>query len=361
MEGTGRQLTLGDRIVDIRDDHNNTWYMDGEKVYLKLTKENKSRLLGKFRNSTFYTKREKEKHLFRNANSYGFSIGVLEQLNPEFIELYEGDAVYRFPVNVLRQFGDYLHFKEEGFEKQLFLALPIIEKYRYTPEEDIRQIELLGEQWFKKIGKEFREDYMQSLGRFIKERRQQVYVYPPRELMFKAFKATPYENIKVIMIGQDPYYTKGVADGLAFSCAIPTYIPPSLQKVFDRIEKEVYNGLNLDRNPSLERWAKQGVLLLNTVLTVEHGSPKSHYGKGWEKFTSNVLIELKRHPHNLVVMLWGAEAKKLREYIDNDRHLVLEAEHPAAAHRNDREWDNHECFSKCNLFLEKMGYGSIEW
>src|SRR5882762_10265049 len=130
MEGKGRQLNLSDKIVDIKDSNNNTWYKDGDKIFLNLSKENRPRVLGKFRNGIFFCERIREKHLFRNSSSYGFCIEVLEQLNLDYIELYEKEGenpylVYKFPMDVLRQFGEYLHFKTEGFEKQLFLSLAI--------------------------------------------------------------------------------------------------------------------------------------------------------------------------------------------------------------------------------------------
>lgn len=157
-----------------------------------------------------------------------------------------------------------------------------------------------------------------------------------------------------------PYNTPGVADGLAMSSDKPTYVPPSIYKVFDAIEKET-GVLNLDRNPKLDRWAEQGVFLFNTILTVEVNQPKSHAGKGWEQFTSRVISELKNHPHNLVVFLWGRDAQQFRLLIENDRHLILETEHPAAATRNSRDWENMNCFTKCNEFLQASGYGAIEW
>lgn len=357
---SGRQLTLADRIVDARDSKNNIWFKDEESIYLKLADESKNRLLGKVKGDTFFVKRVREKHLFKKNESYGFSINIIEQLNVDYIELYEDSGVFKFPVDVLRQFGDYLHFKDEGFERQLFLPLLIIDKYRYTPEADAQRVNLMGQEWYSKLKPEFDKDYMINLGRFLAERRKIAQVYPSRENMFRALKMTPYSKIKVVCLLQDPYNTPGIADGLAMSSDKPTYIPPSIFKVFDAIERE--NGtLNLDRNPKLDRWAEQGVFLFNTILTVEQGQPKSHAGKGWEQFTSKVVSLLKDHPHNLVVFLWGRDAQQFRPLIDNNRHLILEAEHPAAAARNTRDWDNNMCFTKCNEFLTNNGYGSIEW
>lgn len=357
---TGRQLTLEDRIVDAKDSLNNSWFKDGESIYLKLANETKNRLLGKVKGNTFFVKRIREKHLFKKNESYGFSINIIDQLNVDYIELYEDSGVFKFSVDVLKQFGDYLHFKDEGFERQLFLPLSIINQYRYTPEMDAIRTNLMGEEWYSRLKPEFDKEYMQNLGRFLAERRKEVPVYPSRDNTFRALKITPYSKIKVVCLLLSPYHTPGIADGLAMSSDKPTYIPPSIYKVFDAIEVETGN-INLDRNPKLDRWAEQGVFLFNTILTVEQGDPKSHAGKGWENFTSKVLLELKNHHHNLVVFLWGRDAQAFRPYIDNGRHLILEAEHPAAAARNNRAWENNGCFTKCNEYLTQMGYGSIEW
>lgn len=356
----GRQLTLGDHVVDAKDSLNNTWSKDGEWIYLKLARESQLRKLGKVKGDTFFCMRIRDKHLFRKNESYGFNINIIEQLGVDFIELYEDSGVFKFPVDVLRQFGDYLHFKDEGFERQLFLPLLVIDKYRYTPEADARRIQLMGEEWFHKLKPEFEKDYMMNLGTWLAKRREIVNVYPSRNDMFRAYKVTPFSNTKVIILGQDPYHTYNVADGLAFSSNLPTYVPATLQMVFDALERET-GTLNLDRDPKLDRWAIQGVLLTNTILTVEQGQPKSHSGKGWEQFVQEILMQLKNHPHNLVIMLWGRDAQSFRSFIDNGRHLILEAEHPVAAARANRPWDNHNCFTKCNEFLMAQGYGVIEW
>lgn len=356
----GRQLTLEDKVVDAKDSLNNIWYKVEETIYLKLASEDKNRTLGKVKGDIFFCKRVRDKHLFRQNSSYAFNINIIEQLGVNYIELYEDSGIFKFPVDVLRQYGEYLHFKSEGFERQLFLPLTIIDKWRFTPEMDSIRIGLMGKEWYDILKPEFEKEYMQKLGRYINQRRKEVKVYPDRDDIFKAFKKTPYSKVKVVCMLLSPYHTHGVADGLAMSSKIPTYIPPSIGKVFDAIEVET-GTLNLDRNPQLDRWAEQGVFLFNTILTVEHSQPKSHANIGWEVFTNQVLLELKNHSHNLVVFLWGRDAQAFRPSIDNGRHLILEAEHPAAAARNQRVWENNNCFTKANLFLQSNGYGSIEW
>lgn len=357
---TGRQLTLEDHVVDAKDSLNNTWFKLEETIYLKLAKEDKNRTLGKVKGDVFYTKRVRERHLLKVNQSYGFSINIIEQLGVNFIELYEDSGIFKFPVDVLRQFGDYLHFKDEGFERQLFLPLAVIDKYRYTPELDVVRTQMMGAEWYSLLKPEFEKDYMIKLGKFLAKRRQEVNVYPARENMFRAFKLSSFSNTKVVVLAQDCYHTPKVADGLAFSSDVPTYVPPSLRKIFEAIEVET-GTLNLDCNPKLDRWAEQGVLLINTILTVEEGKPLSHAEIGWETFTGAVLRELKNHPHDLVIMLWGNYAKEWRDSIDNGRHLILEAEHPATAARSSRKWENHQCFIKGNQFLTAKGYGAIEW
>ncbi len=252
----------------------------------------------------------------------------------------------------------------KGFEKQLFLPISEIEAFVYVTPEDEKRIELLGKEWFYKLKEEFHKDYMILLARQLAYRRSVGIVYPEKERMFRAYKTTPFNEVRVVILGQDPYYTKDVADGLAFSSGQDLYIPPSLQQIYRSIEKDIKFGLFLDQNPNLQYLAEQGVFLLNRVLTVEKGIPGAHGDEkeyNWQRFTNKTLQKLKEHPRDLVVMLWGSEAKKCKELVDNGRHLILEAEHPANAGRQERDWEHGECFTKANKFLQAKGYGIIEW
>jgi uracil-DNA glycosylase len=226
----------------------------------------------------------------------------------------------------------------------------------------------IGESWYKYIGAEFGQHYMQVLSKFLAKRRREVAVYPEPRDVFNAFRSTPYDKIKVVILGQDPYHTPGVAHGLAFSSKNPTYVPPSLEVIFREIENDLYKGLHVDMysEANLSHLADQGVLLLNPIMTVDKGKPLSHAGKGWELFTDQVIRALNRHSRRLVWMLWGNKAKLYNErrLIDSNWHLVLEAAHPAAeSYRSDGSAGFFGCkhFSQANEFLDKCGYGKINW
>lgn len=158
-----------------------------------------------------------------------------------------------------------------------------------------------------------------------------------------------------------PYHGHNQANGLAFGIKEGTSITPSLQKIFDAIEKDVKFGLYLEGDYSLEQWAKQGVLLFNTILTVERGQPLSHAGKGWEIFTASVIDKLNKFPTPLVFLLWGKKAQEYKKYLDTGYHYIIESEHPAAACHGQREWINNDCFNKANEYLDKIYGKRINW
>lgn len=359
----GKQLELGQEVKEYLDKSGNSWCIDDNAVLLKLASENFSRKIGVIYDDRLIIYRDRSKHLMHNSSSYGFNEQVVRTLSIQYIDLYEDTQMFRIPIDVLLNEGEEISLEKQavGFEKQLFLSIRKIEEYVYVTEDDAKRIELLGEEWFYKLKEEFQKPYMISLGRRISQRRDLSVVFPQRESMFKAYKVTPFSEVRVVIIGQDPYFTPDVADGLAFSSAVPIYLPPSLREIYKAIEKDIHFGLFLDQNPNLSYLAEQGVFLLNRVLTVEKGAPSSHSEFGWQKFTNKTLEKLKDHPKNLVFMLWGNEAKKVRDVVENGRHLILEAEHPANAFRQMRDWDYNECFIKTNKFLEMHGYGTIEW
>lgn len=192
----------------------------------------------------------------------------------------------------------------------------------------------------------------------LKELNKKSNIYPSRDKVFKAFEV-PYSEVKVIILGQSPYHTKYVADGLAFSSGKPLYCPPSLKVILKEVEDDVYNGLNLDRtsNYSLEDWSKQGVLLLNTTLTVSEGNPEGH--NIWEPFIDKVINTLNKKD-KLVWMLWGSDAKAYKIKI-NHSHLILEASHPMTEVYGSGGFYKQKHFSKCNSYL-KGNYGTeIIW
>lgn len=210
--------------------------------------------------------------------------------------------------------------------------------------------DLLGEGWAKQLGGEFSKDYMKKLSSFVQGRRFQNTVYPNSDQVFNAYKSTPFETVRVCILGQDPYINKGEAHGLSFSTYTGKYTP-SLNQLEKAIERDCYNGLNLYWNNNLERWAKQGVFLLNTVLTVDEGNSFSHANQGWETFTKKT-IEVLSERGDVVFLLWGAHAKAYGYGINSVKNKVLLAEHPVYAARQQRIWDNGDCFNKCNELIK---------
>lgn len=181
--------------------------------------------------------------------------------------------------------------------------------------------------WNEIIKEEEQKEYYKTLMNFINKEYDSKIIYPKKELIFNAFKLTSYENVKVVIIGQDPYHTPGYAMGLAFSVNDGIEIPKSLVNIY----KELYNELGIiaPNSGNLSKWAQNGVLLLNRILTVEKGKPLAHKNKGWEEFTSNILLKLNESPNKIVYLLFGNEAKQLAKLITNPNHLVLKTSHPS--------------------------------
>ncbi len=199
---------------------------------------------------------------------------------------------------------------------------------------------------------------MRDLKAFLlKEREQGKVIYPRFGWMFRALDMTPFDQVKVVILGQDPYHGPGQAEGLSFSVPVGVKPPPSLKN----IEKELISdlGVHLPEEGSLESWAKQGVLLLNSVLTVEQNQPASHQGRGWERFTDAIIQALNQHREHLVFMLWGSYAKKKGAIIDRQKHLVLEAAHPSPFSVQGFLGCQH--FSKANRYLHEHGQKEINW
>ena len=182
-------------------------------------------------------------------------------------------------------------------------------------------------------------------------------VYPPKGLVFSAF-TTDLNDVKVVILGQDPYHTPGAAEGLAFSVPNSQPIPPSLVNIYKEIDADI--GRHVNPRGSLRNWQRQGVLLLNTVLTVEAHKAGSHRGKGWETFTTATISYLNEVRPHLVFILWGRDARNKKSLIDASRHLILESPHPSPLSAHAGFFGNHH-FSKCNEFLQKNGMTPIEW
>lgn len=345
------------------DIEGNKWWVDKETIKFQLTNESFARKFGILLNNRIIMYKTREQHLVNKTNSYGFSIeiikGLIENSEIKTVDLYDDFGMYRVPIEVINNKGEQL-FEGNGFNRQLFVPLSRLEKYIHELPEDKNRKELLGESWFNQLRAEFHKPYFAKLGQAVYKKRQEGTVYPDREDVFKAFKLTPYNEVKVVIIGQDPYHN-GVADGLAFSSKDDLRFPPSLLKIYEALEEDIKFGLYLDQNTSLEYLAKQGVLLLNTCLTVDEGNPRSHHSLGWEFFIERVLEVLYHHKHDLVFMLWGQYAKALKPRINNGKHVIFETEHPAYAAREQRKWQHNGQFKKANLFLESRGYGEINW
>ena len=212
--------------------------------------------------------------------------------------------------------------------------------------------------WKSKLNTEFEKEYFLRLSEFVKEEYRTKTIYPPGSLIFNAFNLCPFQKVKAVIIGQDPYHGPGQAHGLCFSVREGTDFPPSLINIFKEIESDL--GIKRPVNGNLERWAAQGVLLLNATLTVMAHQAGSHQKRGWEQYTDSVISTLNNEKENIVFFLWGAYAQKKGESIDRSKHLVLESVHPSPLSAYQGFFGNKH-FSKCNEYLEKNGIGPIKW
>ncbi|HHP7240751.1 MAG TPA: uracil-DNA glycosylase [Cyclobacteriaceae bacterium] len=216
----------------------------------------------------------------------------------------------------------------------------------------------IEEQWKEKLKKEFEKPYFERLIAFVRDEYKYHVVYPPGKEIFNAFDQCPYEKVKVVIIGQDPYHGKGQAHGLCFSVNENIKMPPSLVNIFKEIKDDL--GVEAPLHGNLENWAKQGVLLLNATLTVKARQPGSHQNKGWETFTDAAIRSLAENRENLVFLLWGSYAQRKGAVIDQSRHLVLKSAHPSpfSAHRG---FFGNRHFSKANAYLRKHNIEPIHW
>lgn len=212
--------------------------------------------------------------------------------------------------------------------------------------------------WKALLGTEFDKPYFHDLIAFVRSEYATQTVYPPGKEIFAAFDACPFEDVHVVILGQDPYHGRGQANGLCFSVHDGVRMPPSLVNIFKEIHKDL--GKPVPSSGDLQRWARQGVLLLNATLTVRESSPASHQGKGWETFTDSVVRCISEKKSGVVFLLWGAYAQKKGEIIDRARHLVLMSAHPSPFSA-DRGFFGNKHFSKTNDYLRSKGLKEIEW
>lgn len=216
----------------------------------------------------------------------------------------------------------------------------------------------IGDSWKRRLQPEFDKPYFYNLTNFVKEEYSKHTIYPPGKFIFHAFNTCPFDKVKVVIIGQDPYHEPGQYYGLCFSVLDGVPFPPSLLNIFKEIENDL--GKPMPESGRLERWADQGVLLINAILTVRAHQAGSHRGKGWEEFTDAVIKILNDEKENIVFMLWGSYAQRKGAFIDRNRHCVLTAAHPSPLSA-DRGFFGCKHFSKANQYFKSKGISEIEW
>lgn len=216
----------------------------------------------------------------------------------------------------------------------------------------------IEESWKKQLQNEFEKDYFINLTNFIRNEYQTKQIFPPAKLIFNAFEHTPFDKVKVVILGQDPYHNDGQAHGLSFSVNDGIQFPPSLINIFKEINSDL--GIPIPQSGNLTRWADQGVLLLNATLTVQAHQAGSHQNKGWENFTDAAIKKLADERENIVFLLWGSYAQKKAAFIDSNKHLILKSVHPSplSAHRG---FFGNKQFSQINDYLISKGLTPIQW
>lgn len=218
----------------------------------------------------------------------------------------------------------------------------------------------LEEGWKAALADALTSESMTALRQFlVEQKKQELTIYPPNNLIFNAFNTTPLNQVKVVILGQDPYHGARQANGLSFSVQRSIPIPPSLRNILHELSTDT--GIKPAGHGDLTNWAQQGVLLLNSVMTVVEGQPTSHQGRGWEEFTDQVIEVLNDHTEHTVFILWGAYAQKKGKWIDSERHLVLTAAHPSPLAANRGGFFGSRPFSKANQYLVQYGKQPIDW
>lgn len=217
---------------------------------------------------------------------------------------------------------------------------------------------IIDKSWDAVVRPQMEEDYFQKLQRFVAQERQNHDIYPPQPLVFNAFRLTAFSELKVVLLGQDPYHQPHQAQGLAFSVPPEIKKPPSLRNIFKELHDDC--GIAIPQSGDLTPWAVQGVLLLNTILTVRKGKPRSHHNKGWERFTDTVISAISQQKRPIVFLLWGAHAQSKEPLIDSRKHHILKAAHPSpySAYAG---FFGCRHFSRTNAFLQKHRIQAVDW
>lgn len=217
---------------------------------------------------------------------------------------------------------------------------------------------MIQNDWLAELGGEFRKPYYKALYEFVKNEYETTQIFPPADDIFNAFHLTPLSQVKVVIIGQDPYHNVGQAHGLCFSVRPQVDIPPSLLNIYKELRDDL--GCYIPNNGYLVKWAKQGVLMLNTVLTVRAHMANSHRGRGWEEFTDAAIRALNKQERPIVFVLWGRPAQQKEKMLDNPKHLILKAPHPSPLSAYNGFFGSRP-FSRTNAFLEQNGATPIDW
>ena len=217
---------------------------------------------------------------------------------------------------------------------------------------------MIGNNWDNVLNEELKKEYFQELMSFIKNEYKTKTIYPKQSEVFNAFRYTDFDDVKVVILGQDPYHGPNQAEGLSFSVSNEVLKPPSLKNIFKELENDL--GIKYPESNSLKPWAKEGVLLLNAVLTVEEHKPTSHKDKGWETFTDEIIRTINKKETPVVFILWGAYARKKKELITNPIHLVIESAHPSPFSAYNGFFGSKP-FSKTNKFLKKNNIKEVNW
>jgi uracil-DNA glycosylase len=217
---------------------------------------------------------------------------------------------------------------------------------------------MIGNSWDNILEEEFKKEYFKTLLEFIKNEYKNKIIYPKQNEVFNAFRYTSFEDVKVVILGQDPYHGPNQAEGLSFSVSNEVLKPPSLKNIFKELENDL--GIQFPEANSLKPWAKEGVLLLNAVLTVEEHMPTSHKDKGWEVFTDNIIRILNTKKEPVVFILWGSYARNKKELITNQNHLIIESPHPSPFSARTGFFGSKP-FSKTNEYLKSKGIKEINW
>ena len=217
---------------------------------------------------------------------------------------------------------------------------------------------MIGNSWDEILKEEYQKDYFKNIAMFVNKEYREKTIFPPKSNILRAFKLTDYDNVKVVILGQDPYHGINEANGLAFSVSKGVRLPPSLQNIY----KELYNdlGITISTNGDLEKWAREGVLLLNSVFTVEKDKPASHKNIGWEQFSDEVIKKVNEKTTPVVFILWGSFAKSKAKYITNPIHLVITSPHPSPFSAYSGFFGSKP-FSRTNEFLRKNNIKEIDW